>query len=143
MQDPNPPYWCKFKGRQKISGLKRRILIQNPVQGKPVSHKALKLSISGSKFRLKRIHLSQVRVLRKNYRDQREFVAQHNSNIGTRRAQLRNISLGGFRLIELSYDYPLIRLILHVYKNTWGLTTQVKGTKESLLQKHDSNIGAH
>lgn len=25
MQDPKPPYWCKFKGRQKISGLKKRI----------------------------------------------------------------------------------------------------------------------
>ena len=24
-QDPKPPYWFKFKGRQKISGLKRRI----------------------------------------------------------------------------------------------------------------------
>ena len=44
-------------------------------------------------------------------RGQREFVAQHNSNIGTRQAQLGNISLGGFPLIELSYDYPLIRLI--------------------------------
>ena len=31
-------------------------------------------------------------------RGQREFVAHHNSNIGTRRAQLRNISHGGFCL---------------------------------------------
>ena len=78
--------------------------IYNPVQGKFIYHKALKLSNPVP-------NPAQVRVFRKNYRDKREFVAQHNSNIGTRRAQLRNISLGGFRLIDLSYDYTLIRLI--------------------------------
>ena len=29
-----------------------------------------------------------------SYRDQREFVAQHNSNIGTQRAHLKNITWG-------------------------------------------------
>ena len=37
-------YWRIFKGRQKISGLKRRIPVQNPVQGKFIYHKTLKLS---------------------------------------------------------------------------------------------------
>ena len=96
----------------------------------------MKDSISGLRNSgSKRINLSQVRVFRKNYRDQREFVAQHNSNIGTRRAQLRNISLGGFRLIELSYDYPLIRLICHAYKNAWGLATQVNRDQRESVAK--------
>ena len=110
-------YWRIFKGRQQISGLKSRIPVQNPAQGKFVSHKALKLLISGLKSGSRKIKRLPKRTCYHDARFKHGYPALLAYLIGRLGASCSNICVFSKESITLLPSWPNMSLGGFLFKH--------------------------